>query len=141
MKHFKFSRLFAAAAVVAMLVLVGCKQPDATAPDGIIGTWVSSYGEKYVVSEDSVSEAKWMSWVMEIEDVEEVSDSAGVIYGILTKGTKFTPEGTYYAFAYKDLTGNSVKIATGAVSYKTLEEVEEKCTIDKFSYYSECKKQ
>ena len=50
MKNIKFSRLFAAFAFVAILALAGCKQDTVAAPDGIIGTWVSSYGEKFVIT-------------------------------------------------------------------------------------------
>ena len=64
MKNLKFSRLFAAALVVACLALTGCK-PDAEDPvedivpeclrtltesDGIIGTWGSVFGEKFVIT-------------------------------------------------------------------------------------------
>ena len=56
MKNLKFSRLFAAMMFVACLVLVGCKQPDTISnyKVNIVGTWVSDFGEKYIVTATSV---------------------------------------------------------------------------------------
>ena len=73
------------------------------------------------------------------EEIDEVDETSGVLYGILTKGSEYTPKDTYYAFAYKDLTANSVKTAAAATSYQTLDEVKEACTIENmFAFYSEC---
>ena len=156
MKNLKFSRLFAAALVVACLAFVGCKPqaddegsapaavetPVLSASEVIVGSWVSEYGEKYVVTTTSVQEAAWMSWEMAIEEFDKISENAGVIYGKLTKGSEWTPAGTYYAFAYKDLVDNTCKIASAASSYATLAEVKAACTIENmFTYYSECSKQ
>ena len=141
MKKNYFSRLFAAFAFVAVLVLSGCVQNTVEAPESIIGSWVSSYGEQYDFTADTVTDAAFDMFAMDIEDIVEVSESSGVIYGILTKGSTYTPVDTYYAVAYKDLTASSVKIACSATSYKTLDEVQEACTIDNmFTYYSECTK-
>ncbi|MCR4631924.1 MAG: hypothetical protein K5786_09850 [Treponema sp.] len=141
MKKNYFSRLFAAFAFVAVLVLSGCVQNTAEAPESIIGSWVSSYGEQFDFTADTVAETAYGMWAIDIEDIEEVSESSGVIYGILTKGSTYTPVDTYYAVAYKDLTASSVKIAAAATSYETLDEVKESCTIDNmFTYYSECTK-
>lgn len=139
MKNIKFSRLFAAFAFVAILSLAGCKQDTVAAPDGIVGTWVSSYGEKFTITEDTVAETAFGMYEMEIEEIDEVDETSGVLYGILTKGSEYTPKDTYYAFAYKDLTANSVKTAAAATSYQTLDEVKEACTIENmFAFYSEC---
>lgn len=155
MKNFKFSRLFAAMMFVACLVLVGCKQPtdDNSAPavvespvlsssEAIVGTWTSEFGEKYIVTTNSVQEAAWMSWEMAIEEFDKISETAGVIYGKLTKGSDWTPTGTYYAFAYKDLVDNTCRITSATTSYETLAEVKAACTIENmFSNSSECAKQ
>ncbi len=140
MKNLKFSRLFAAVTFVAILALAGCKQPDESNAS-IYGTWESSYGEKFEITKSTIKETAFGMYEIEIKEIEEVSNNSGVFYGLLTKGSDYTPTGTYYAFAYKDLTETTVKVSGGAVSYDTLEEVKEKCTIDTFAYYSECAKQ
>jgi len=155
MKNLKFSRLFAAVMFVACLVLVGCKQPtdDNSAPavvespvlsssEAIVGTWTSEFGEKYIVTTNSVQEAAWMSWEMAIEEFDKISENAGVIYGKLIKDSDWTPAGTYYAFAYKDLVDNTCKITSATTSYETLAEVKAACTIESmFTGHSECTKQ
>ena len=156
MKNLKFSRLFAAALVVACLAFVGCKPqtddegsapaavetPVPSSSESIIGTWKSTYDEIFIVTTTSVKENAFMFWEMDIEEFDKIGETAGVIYGKLTKGTEWTPTDTYYAFAYKDLVDNSCKIASAASSYATLAEVKAACTIENmFTYYSECSKQ
>ena len=152
MKNIKFSRLFAAMMVVACLALAGCSQPEdettkgkvtpLTAEDGIVGTWVCDAGDKYSITVDKAAETGWDMWAFNIEEFLKVSDSAGVLYGILTKGSDWTPAGEYYALAYKDLTENTATIAAAGTSYSSLEEVKAKCTIDNmFTYFSECTKE
>ena len=141
MKNFKFSRLFAAVLFVAVLGLTSCVQPSSLVPGDIEGTWTSAYDEKYVITDESIKEAAWDTWAIEIEDSTEISDNSGIIYGKLTKGSSYTPEGEYYAVAYKALTETSVQLSSAAVSYKTLEEVMKNYSkLDDFAYYSECAK-
>ncbi len=142
MKNLKFSRLFAAIMFVAVLGLTGCKPEPEVTEASIYGTWVSSYNEKFVITEQTAAEKAFDMWAIDIKEYNKVSSSSGVFYGLLTKGSDYTPAGTYYAVAYKDLTDNSVKIAAAATSYSTLEEVKANCTIENmFNYSSTCTKE
>ena len=144
MKNIKFSRLFAAVTFVAILALAGCKQPedDTKKEISIYGTWVCVDGDKYSITKDKAAEVGYDMWAFDIEDYKKESDTAGVFYGILTKGSDWTPAGEYYAVAYKDLTENTATIAAASTSYSSLEEVKAKCTIDNmFTYFSECTKE
>ncbi len=142
MKNFKFSRLFAAMMVVACLAFVGCKQPEDETKGSIYGTWIGVDGDKYSITEDKAAEVGFDLWAFDIEDYKKESETAGVFYGLLTKGSEWTPAGTYYALAYKDLTKSSVTIAAASTSYSSLEEVKANCNIDNmFEYSSECTKQ
>ena len=141
MKNFKFSRLCAAVLFVAVLGLTSCVQPSSLIPGDIEGTWKSAYDEKYVITDETVKEAAWDTWAIEIEDSNQISDNSGIIYGKLTKGSSYTPEGEYYAVAYKALTETSVQLSAATNSYKTIEDaIKNWSKLENFEYYSECTK-
>lgn len=142
MKNLKFSRLFAAVMFVAVLGLTGCK-PETEAPsnipegvqkfsdsDGIIGTWVSEYGEKYVISAtdydnysryDSNFEYHADQWFLYYSTndlyIKKVDDNSGYVYGKFDDADHVgygATVGQWYAIYYFDLTANSVKISGAA---------------------------
>ena len=164
MKNLKFSRLFAALMFVAVLGLTGCKpepeikekivekiyvaRPLSTA-DKIIGTWVSDWGEKYVISEtdydnysryDSNFEYHADQWFLYYSTndlyMRKIDDNSGYIYGKFDDADHVgynATAGQWYAIYYFDLTANSVKIS-GAAGAKggcdTLEEAITEFTVD-----------
>ena len=157
MKHFKFSRLFAVALFTATLALAfaGCKQPDdATVPDGIVGTWVSPYDEKYVISETDYDNYYKDTLYYSTNNLEfaEIDSTSGYIYGqfddeeYVGYGAK---KGQWYALYYSDLTGTSVKFYQpykegGKPACDTLDEAKEEFTVANGYFpatgYSECVK-
>ena len=143
MKHLKFSRLFAAFAFVAILALAGCKQPEERSV-AVEGTWVSSWGEKNVITTESVKnymDGQNLFYEMSIDEIKEITNTSGILYGILTTGTQYTPEGEYYAVVYKDLDAQSVRLSATPASFKTLDEVKASyADLDAFEYWSDCTK-
>ena len=143
MKNIKFSRLFAAFAFVAVLVLTACQQQPSSKSVAVEGTWVNDY-EKYVITSDSFQSywGKDVGCEMSIDEIEEVSDTAGILYGILTIGSDWTPKDTYYAVAYKELTDKSVKLSAAPESFKTMDEVKKAYNkLDAFAVYSDLVKE
>jgi len=166
MKNLKFSRLFAAVMFVACLVLVGCKQPDTinNYKVNIVGTWVSDWGEKYVITASSVDSSGegYISYAGDNLVVVMDSETSGRLFlkytralcpthsdfknSVYTYDSDAPDVGKWYAILYKDLTDNSVKLsgAAGAkTSCDTLEEAIETFTVDNgyFAYDSTCIKQ
>ena len=177
MKNLKFSRLFAAVMFVACLVFVGCKPQTEEvtvekviivrpleSDDGIIGTWVSDWGEKYVITASSVDSSGegYISYAGDNLVVVMDSETAGRLFikytralcnahsdfekSIYTYDSDAPDVGKWYAILYKDLTDNSVKLsgAAGAkTSCDTLEEAIKTFTVDNgyFAYDSTCIKQ
>ena len=142
MKNIKFSRLFAAFAFVAVLALSACQTQSSSTSVAVEGTWVSSWGEKNIITTDSVQnymDGKKLFYEMSIDEVNEISETSGILYGILLTGTEWTPKDTYYAVAYKDLKEDAVNLSAAAGSFETLDEVKEAYSkIDAFAYWSEC---
>ena len=163
MKNIKFSRLLAAMMFVACLVLVGCKQPDTinNYNVNIVGTWVSDYGEKYVITATSVDSSGegYTSYAGDNLVVVMDTETTGRLFIKYTRALCYThsdfdnyiytydsdaPDvGKWYAILYKDLTDNSVKLsgAAGAKSScDTLEEAIEEFTVENgyFVYDSTC---
>ena len=163
MKNFKFSRLFVAALVVACLALTGCKpqteevlvekiivaRPIAST-DKIIGSWISTYGEKYEVSSSEFKNYYGTSECYTGDNVyvAETSETSGYIYFKYTKAFCYAhsdfdnfvytydddaPDvGKWYALYYSDLTDSSVKISGAAgekSSCDTLKEAIETFTV------------
>lgn len=176
MKNLKFSRLFAAVMFVACLVLVGCKTQTEEvtvekvivvrpleADDGIIGTWVSDWGEKYVITITSVDSSGegYISYAGDNLVVVMDSETSGRLFIKYTRALCYAHSdfdnyiytydsdapavGKWYAILYKDLTENSVKLS-GAAGAKaacdTLEEAVKEFTVDNgyFANFSECTK-
>ena len=165
MKNLKFSRLFAAVMFVAVLGLTGCKpEPEIkekivekvyvarplNATDKIIGTWVSEWGEKYVISEtDYDNYSHWNSETQKTDNsqwflyystndlyMRKIDDNSGYIYCKFDDADHVgynATAGQWYAIYYFDLTANSVKIS-GAAGAKggcdTLEEAITEFTVD-----------
>ena len=147
MKNTKISRLFAALTFVAVLALTACQTQASSSKSekvAVEGTWVSSWGEINIITSDSVKnymDGKTLFYEMSIDKVEEISDAAGILYGVLTTGTEYTPKDTYYAVAYKELDDKSVKLSAAGTSFKTIDEVKKAYDkIDAFTYWSECVK-
>lgn len=142
MKNIKFSRLFAAFAFVAILALAGCKnQPEESSKSvAVEGTWVNDSGEKYVITKDSVK-SYWgedVLYEMSIDEIKELTENSGILYGILTTGSSYTPKDTYYAFAYKEVNDNSAKLSAAATSSSTIDEEKTAyANLDAFAYFSD----
>ena len=81
MKNIKFSRLFAAVAFVAVLALAGCKQ-QVEEPKKIEGTWVSSWGEKFVISGSEVKNyyGSSLCYAGNLVEINEINDKSGIVY-------------------------------------------------------------
>lgn len=138
MKHLKFSRLFAAAMLVACFAFAGCKPQveevtklvavrPIEADDTVIGTWAST-AEKFIIGA-SVFQNKYYyeGWFdsYEGEDlyVAFTSEDAGYIYMKYTKAampdytysTTAPDVGKWYALSFKGLdtssTPNKISIA------------------------------
>ena len=163
MKNIKFSRLFAALMVAACLVFVGCKpepeDPGMFIPDGvrtlaetdaIVGTWVSTYGEKFEITPTEFKNSYGTSEGYKGNNVyyAEVTEDSGYIYFQYTKAycaehsdtanyiytyDEDAPDvGKWYAIYYSDLTASSVKISAAGgekSSCETLKEVVETFTV------------
>ena len=170
MKNIKFSRLFAAFSFVAILALAGCKnQPEESLPEGvrelsendaIIGTWVSDYGEKYVITASdydnysnygSADGSYYLYYSTNNLLVKVIDSSSGIIYGQFDDEEHIgygATKGQWYALMYTDLTDASVKLwqpykADGKAACDTVDEAVKEFTVDNgyFAAPSTCKKQ
>lgn len=153
MKSTKFAfrrALFALAAfAVICFGFTGCQQEDdedeqtgsvpvsiSQAP-ALVGTWTSTYGEIFAITENSLSNGgSWGDCYAGNElKIIKLSDTAGYIYIKYTRAANpdFTysetaPDvGKWYAIFYSDLSSNSVKLsgaykASGKTSMPTLAE-------------------
>ncbi len=159
MKNLKFSRLFAAALLVACFAFAGCKPQVEEVNVSLLGTWVGSYpGEEYTITTSTFKSAG--SYEGNNLCVVMTSDTSGYIFIKYTKAGKpdwsgystdpaEAPDvGKWYAISYKDLTSSSIQIAgaykdTGATSKDTLEEAISEFTIENeyFEFYSTCIKE
>ena len=118
MKNIKFSRLFAAMMIVAVLSFAGCKQQPEETPKAIEGTWVSSWGEKYVISgtdyDNYFDYGDTLYYSTNNVVIVEEDETSGYVYGQfddaahIGSGAKL---GQWYAIYYFDLTDTSVKIS------------------------------
>jgi hypothetical protein len=150
MKHLKFSRLFAAFAFVAILALAGCKQPDEETHYAIEGTWVCDDGQKFIITNSTLTNywGESEGYAGDNLTIVETSDNAGYIYIKYTRSLDYNSPtyysengedvGKWYAVSYKSLTDTSVEIAGasnytngGVSSCDTLEEAKEEFTIEK----------
>lgn len=140
MKNFKFSRLFAAALVVACLALTGCKPATqvvtvekvfvvrpVAADDAIVGSWVSTYKEKYDIStsgynnyytvynEETQTYASdfTLSYTTVTPYIYDLGNNSGIIYSKFNDANKIgygATVGQWYALYYFGLSSNSVKV-------------------------------
>ena len=144
MKNIKFSRLFAAALVVACLAFVGCKPQteevtvekvivvrQLSAEDSIVGKWKYTNYESQLEYDMAISvnkvEGSFGSHSGNVY-IQEVSETSGYIYykfsdditgyGPAPDYTPYTIEcaGKWCAVAYKNLTADSVQMCD---AYKT----------------------
>ena len=158
MKHFKFSRLFAALLFISVFLFASCQQN--VSKGNIYGFWVESgsWGNSYY--EISPYEVKnygdtFDSYSGNSVYVIQFSDTNGTIFIKYTKSmnpdnsySETAPDvGKWYAINYKDLTINTVKLsgaykASGKTSCATLDEAIQEFTIDNgyFAAYSSCQK-
>ena len=164
MKNIKFSRLFAAMMFVAVLALTGCKQNADPSPKKIEGTWVSTYGEKYVISgsevknyyTDSATKEFKLTYTGNSVEIKELTDTTGYIYMKYTRSanadwtySETAPDvGKWYALYYFELADKSVKISGaaktgGKTSCATLDEAKTEFTVANgyFTGSSPCAKQ
>ncbi len=154
MKNFKFSRLFAALMFVACLTLSACSNPAASSTSKAIeGNWVSTYGEKYVITGTDYDNYYGDSLYYSTTNLafKDIDSSSGYIYGQfddekhLGSGAKV---GQWYALYYTNLTATSVKLyqpwkTGGKSACNTLEEAISEYTVENgyFSGSSECSRQ
>lgn len=148
MKNLKFSRLFAALMFVAVLGLTGCKpEPEEATPKAIEGTWVSEYGEKYVISGtdyDNYSNygsedgSFYLYYSTNNTSIVEIDATSGFVYGQFDDADHIgygATLGQWYAFYYFDLTDSSVKIVQaykdgGKGACDSLDEAKQEYTIE-----------
>ena len=158
MKKFNFSRLFAAAVLVAGLVFVSCAPTkDATVADSLEGTWVdASCGKSYYkITETSFENygenpdgTSYESYAGNTLTIVEDDKTSGRIFFKYTKSmnpdysysTTAPDVGKWYAVSYKALTANSVMLCgagkfdanwnnIGKTSCATLDEAKEEYTV------------
>ena len=164
MKNIKFSRLFAAMMFVAVLSFAGCKQQPEETPKAIEGTWVSSWGEKFIISNDTFTNKFNDYYTGEPKNgyagdnviIDEISETEGMIYFIYTRSmlpdysySETAPDvGKWYAVRYYDLEDNRVKIsgaskANGKTSCDSFEEAKLEFTVTNgyFAGWSDCARQ
>ncbi len=167
MKNFKFSRLFAAVAFVAVLALSGCKQ-QVSDSKYIFGTWRNTYAtgtSDYSITSTTLDNrgttsngTEYLSYAGDSLQIFESTDSEGIIFIKFTRAAdsnwnyvtdaSLAPDiGKWYAISYKELTERSVKIsgaykAGGKTSCDTLEKAKEEFTVANgyFADYSACAK-
>ena len=136
--------------VFVLIVAISCdKRP--TAPNLLVGTWISTYNETYIydgITFTSAYDGK-NSYVVKVERVIYSSDTAGIIYGKYTENSTYgnAVVGKYYAVSFKDLTDNSISISGayksgGKTGTDTLWQAIKEFTIDNgyFGIYSACER-
>ena len=161
----KFAKLSLALLFVSCIAFVACKQPETinNYNVSIVGTWISSFGENYVITSNSIdsSGAGYTSYAGDNLVVVMDSETSGRLFikytrafctehsdfanGIYTYDSDAPDVGKWYAMSYKNLKDNSVSLsgAAGAkTSTDTLEEAIAEFTIEKgyFGNYSECQR-
>ena len=159
MKNIKFSRLFAAVMVVAILALAGCSQPeDETKKEvSIYGTWVSSYGEKYVITPSDYDNYYTYNGDFTLYYstnnllVKVIDKSSGIIFGQFDDANHVgsdATKGQWYALMYTDLKEDSVNLwqpwkEGGKAACTTVDEAVAEFTVDNgyFGSPSACTKQ
>ena len=176
MKNLKFSRLFAAMMFVACLAFVGCKPQTEEvtvekvivvrpleADDGIIGTWISTYDEKYDISitdydnyshydaDYNYDADNWHLYYSTNKlKIYEIDETSGFLYGQFDDENHIgygATKGQWYALMYTGLTDTYVKLWQpykdgGKAACDTLEEAVKEFTVDNgyFAGFSECTK-
>ena len=157
MKNIKFSRLFAAALVVACLALTACKQAEEEKSSlPIEGTWVCDDGQKFVIT-DSTLTNYWGDYDCYAGDsltVVEISETTGTIFIKYTRS--YDPDspsyysengaevGKWYAVSYQELTDESVKLSgSSKPASETLEQAKIDHTSEKgaFAQYNDFARQ
>ena len=135
--------------VFVLIVAISCdKRP--TAPNLLVGTWISTYNETYIydgITFTSAYDGK-NSYVVKVERVIYSSDTAGIIYGKYTENSYYKDVvGKYYAVSFKDLTDSSISISgayksDGKTGTDTLWQAIKEFTIDNgyFGTYSACER-
>ena len=128
--------------------------------DALKGTWKSSFGEVFVITESTLSNSgSWGDcYAGDSITVVKTDETSGIIYIKYTRAATASwsystdpaeaPDvGKWYAVAYKNLTSNSVELAGaykagGKTSTETLEEAKAEFTVANgyFATYSECVK-
>ena len=162
MKKNYFSRLFAAFAFVAVLVLSGCVQNTNSVADSLEGTWVDSYNSYYKITATTFENYgdDYESYAGDTLTIVAADETSGTIFfkytraadenwNYTTDASKAPDIGKWYAVSYKDLTDSSVKLSgangtktSSKTSCDTLDEAKEEFTIANgyFANYSECTK-
>ena len=151
MKNIKFSRLFAAFAFVAVLSLTACQTQASSSPKAIEGTWISEWGEKYVIdgsdydnysrydANGKYNKDAWFLYYSTNEvEIVEGDNNTGFVFGQFDDKDHIgygAEVGQWYGFYYFDLTEKSVKIVQaykdgGKAGCDTLEEAQKEYTID-----------
>ena len=155
MKNCKFSHVFAAILFVVCLAFAGCTQPTNPTPHmAIEGTWVSSYGEKYEITNTNyrnyyTSNGKFVLYYTTNNlSFREIDSKSGYVYGQFDNGDYVgygAKVGDWYALYYTDLTDTSVKLwqpykAGGKACCENLYEAINEFTVANGYYaaYSEC---
>lgn len=151
----KLKKIFAVWVALGALVLVGCKNETDTETVllNIQGTWISSYGENYKITESAFDNGYYAGDNLV---VRYTSETSGYIYFKYTKAampdwtySETAPDvGKWYCVAFKNLKASSISLSGaykdtasgGKSAVSTLEEAVKEFTVDNgyFSMYSEC---
>lgn len=100
--------------VFLLIVAISCDNRP-TAPNLLVGTWISTYNETYIYDGRTFTSAYdgKNSYVIKVERIIYSSDTAGIIYGKYTENSTYGDAvvGKYYAVSFKDLTDSGVSIS------------------------------
>lgn len=165
MKNSIFSRvklLVAACVVMSAFALMGCQQPTSDTvteyvyitplenTDGIIGTWVSTFGEKFVITNTDFKN-EYNNSVCYAGDnllIMKTGNDSGYLYIKYTTPYNSSDNGKWYAVRYTGLTNTSVILSgayksDGVSSTATLSEAVTTFTVANgyFAGSSNCTKQ
>ena len=117
-------------------------------PEALKGTWVSSYGEEYIISSNTFTSkyGDYVSYAGTIVNVREDGANAGYITIKYTENSYYTDvlgidvAGNYYVIHYKNLSSSSVELSGAAdgEGKATLEGAETEYTVilGQFTWYS-----
>ncbi len=167
-RFFSFLKLLLAGSfIISLFTITSCIQPyeedDVSGEYSILGTWESNAGEKYEITSQAYNnyshyDSTWNyhndQWFLYYSTenlfVKKLSNSSGYLYAKFNDSEHIgsgANVGEWYAFYYRDLTSNSVKICQaykdgGKLACASLEQAVSEFTLENgyypYSVFSEC---